>query len=116
MSRSFRVEDPRGARDVGESDFPLSVGGSEADIQLPGVDGSEPVAWIGLTDGQLFVQADAVSVVRGPWIVPMLLSRQARLRQVGIVMRVWTPRLLADAGALSDNTRLTTLALRLLLW
>ncbi len=54
---------------------------------------------------QLFVQADAVSIVPGPWIVPMLLSRQARLRQAGIVMRVWTPRLLASAGALSDNTQ-----------
>lgn len=53
---------------------------------------------------QLFAQADSASV-RGPWIIPMLLSRQARLRQAGIVMRVWMPQLLACASALGDNAQ-----------
>ena len=51
---------------------------------------------------QLFAQADSVSVC-GPWIIPMLLSRQARLRQARIVMQVWVPQLLACASALGDT-------------
>jgi hypothetical protein len=42
----------------------------------------------------------------GARIIPVLLSRQARLRQAGSVMQVWVPRLLASAGAQgSDRLR-----------
>ena len=50
---------------------------------------------------QLFTQhlhAPPPPVLQGGWgasIVPVLLSRQARLRQAGMIMRVWVPRLLA---------------------
>lgn len=57
---SVLLEDVRGRRPVAEEDFPLAVGGRDADLELPGTpDGSgsdAPVAWLGLSDGDLFVQ------------------------------------------------------------
>ena len=43
-------------RRLGVADFPLALGGSGADIQLLGVHASEPVAWLGLEQGSLFIQ------------------------------------------------------------
>jgi hypothetical protein len=39
---------------LGPGDFPLSLGGTGADLALPSAAGT--LAWIGLHDGQLFVQ------------------------------------------------------------
>ena len=47
---------------LGAGDFPLSLGGAGADVVVPSA--SATLAWIGLHDGQLFVQpADEESVV-----------------------------------------------------
>lgn len=63
MPRTFIVEDARGTRRLTEDDFPLALGGSEAEIVLPGLAESpgpalldEALAWLGLSEGDLFVQ------------------------------------------------------------
>lgn len=64
---SILLEDSRGRRTVSESDFPLALGGPDGDLELPaasepgapepGVSELEtPVAWVGLSEGDLFVQ------------------------------------------------------------
>ena len=44
-------------RRLGVADFPVALGGSRADIDLIGVHASEPVAWLGLEQGSLFIQS-----------------------------------------------------------
>lgn len=56
MTSSVRIEDARGARQLAPGEFPVSVGGPQADISLPGVAGGHTVARIGMSDGDLFVQ------------------------------------------------------------
>ncbi len=56
MTSAVYIEDERGSRRVEVGDFPLSVGGPDADIQLPGIQATEAVAHIGLLDAELFVQ------------------------------------------------------------
>jgi formylglycine-generating enzyme required for sulfatase activity len=48
------VEDDRGARRVEASEFPLALGGPDADIRLAGA--RAHVAYVGLSQGELFVQ------------------------------------------------------------
>ena len=38
------------------ADFPLALGGAEADIVVPGLEGEEPAAFLALDDGELFAQ------------------------------------------------------------
>ncbi len=57
MSASWAVVDGGGRRRVGESDFPLVLGGPGAGVALPGVDGGEPLAYLGLSAGEVFAQA-----------------------------------------------------------
>ena len=58
MSAGARVEiaDARGRRGAGGGDFPLSIGGPEADVQVSDA-AAEPLAYLGLSDGEVFVQA-----------------------------------------------------------
>lgn len=64
MPRPFIVEDARGTRRLTQEDFPLALGGPEAEIELPGLvespggdaPAAEPFAWLGLSEGDLFVQ------------------------------------------------------------
>jgi formylglycine-generating enzyme required for sulfatase activity len=53
----IRIEDSAGSRLLLPERFPLSIGGAEADLVLPGVQSSEAVAWFGLSDGDLFIQS-----------------------------------------------------------
>jgi formylglycine-generating enzyme required for sulfatase activity len=53
---SFTIEDAGGKRPLTARDLPLALGGAGADIPLPAVGGTEPVAWIGVSEGELFVQ------------------------------------------------------------
>ena len=55
MSIELLVREPLGERPLGPGDFPVSIGGAGASIALPAEAG--PLAWLGLHDGQLFVQA-----------------------------------------------------------
>jgi hypothetical protein len=43
-------------REVDLTELPLALGGTGADIEITGVSGTEPSAWIGLSEGDLFVQ------------------------------------------------------------
>lgn len=53
----FDIRDADGAtRRVDGSAFPLAVGGAEADIAVPGMVTPEPLAHLGLSDGDVFVQ------------------------------------------------------------
>lgn len=54
---TIRIEDSAGSRLLSPEGFPLSIGGVDADLALPGVQSGEAVAWLGLSDGDLFVQA-----------------------------------------------------------
>ncbi|MEO1087334.1 MAG: hypothetical protein AAFY88_24115, partial [Acidobacteriota bacterium] len=54
MSRRFEVKDGDGRRAYLASDFPLAIGGAEADLRLDSL--STTVAWLGLDAGDLFVQ------------------------------------------------------------
>ena len=54
MSVELILREPLGERLLGPGDFPVSVGGAGANVTLPAPPG--PLAWIGLHDGQLFVQ------------------------------------------------------------
>ncbi len=50
------LREPLGERLLGAGDLPLSLGGSGATVILPGAEGV--LAWLGLHDGQLFVQPE----------------------------------------------------------
>jgi formylglycine-generating enzyme required for sulfatase activity len=56
LTSAVYIEDERGTRRVEVGDFPLSVGGPEADIQLPETHATEAVAHIGRSDAELFLQ------------------------------------------------------------
>ena len=67
------IADRRGTRRVGDGDFPLTVGGPDADLEVaPGV--AEPLAHLGLAEGDVFIQpaGDAPVVVNG---APVTRSR-----------------------------------------
>jgi len=53
---AIRIDDSAGSRLLQPERFPVSIGGADADLALPGVESSEAVAWLGLSDGDLFVQ------------------------------------------------------------
>lgn len=55
MSVTYTIHDGEGARRIDREAFPLAVGGGAADIRLNGFEG-EAVAYIGLAEGDLFVQ------------------------------------------------------------
>ena len=56
MSVELVVREPLGERLLAAGDFPLSLGGAGAGVTLPA--GPGPLAWIGLHEGQLFVQPE----------------------------------------------------------
>jgi formylglycine-generating enzyme required for sulfatase activity len=56
LTSSVRIEDARGTRQLAPGEFPVSVGGPQAAISLPGLTGEHTVAWIGISDGDLFMQ------------------------------------------------------------
>jgi len=54
LSVELILREPLGERQLGTADFPLSLGGAGASVTLPAAPGV--LAWLGLHDGQLFVQ------------------------------------------------------------
>ncbi len=56
MSAALILREPLGERLLGAGELPLSLGGSGARVTLPGAAGVQ--AWLGLHDGQLFVQSE----------------------------------------------------------
>ena len=55
MTRTYSIEDARGRRPVVDADFPLAIGGPGADVQVD-EDSTQPLAYLGLSDGDVFVQ------------------------------------------------------------
>jgi formylglycine-generating enzyme required for sulfatase activity len=53
---SISVEDRESRRRVSADDFPLSLGGTDADIRLPGIEAGDPIAWLGISDHELFIE------------------------------------------------------------
>lgn len=56
MIRRVEIDDGRGERRLGADAFPLGLGGPGADVELPGTGGETPVAFLGLDEGELFIQ------------------------------------------------------------
>ncbi len=56
MSLVIDIQDEGGTRRVDSADRPLTLGGPSADIHLPGVEAAEPVAFIGQSNEELFIQ------------------------------------------------------------
>ncbi len=56
MTSPIYIEDVRGSRVVAAGAFPLTLGGPDADVELPGVHAPEPVGYLGLSEGELFAQ------------------------------------------------------------
>lgn len=57
MSVELTLREPLGERLLEACDFPLSIGGTGAVVIVP-APSTGPLAWIGLQDGQLFVQPE----------------------------------------------------------
>ncbi len=64
MSAELTLREPLGERVLAAGDFPLSIGGAGSDVVVP-APAPGPLAWVGLQDGQLFVQPadEAASVL-----------------------------------------------------
>jgi formylglycine-generating enzyme required for sulfatase activity len=65
VSRVFFIDTAAGEQRIGESDFPLSLGGSaQCAVALPGVPADAVLAWIALAEGHAYIQpaTDAVEL------------------------------------------------------
>lgn len=56
MSRTIVVRDQDDEQTYEVPDLPLAVGGADAPIPVPSVSGAEPLAFLGVSDDQPFVQ------------------------------------------------------------
>src|SRR6185436_11784953 len=55
------IREPLGERRLPDQDLPLSIGGAGSDIVVP-APAPGPLAWIGVQDGQLFLQPATADV------------------------------------------------------
>ena len=91
MTLSCLVEDGARTRRFEEADFPLSIGGAGADIEVPGLSGGEPAAFLALDDGELFAQprgAARLSVGERPITASQWLRDGDEVRVLGTRIRV----------------------------
>ena len=56
MKRSIFVLDARGERRFEQTDLPLTIGGSDADIAVAGTEADPPLAFIGLAEGSPYIR------------------------------------------------------------
>jgi formylglycine-generating enzyme required for sulfatase activity len=56
MTLTCLVEEDGHTRRFEAADFPLALGGRDADVEVPGLEGDEPAAFLALHDGELFAQ------------------------------------------------------------
>ena len=61
MSAQLIIREPLGERRLPDQDLPLSIGGAGSDIVVP-APAPGPLAWIGVQDGQLFLQPATADV------------------------------------------------------
>ena len=110
MSASLRIENAGSSRRLSLQDLPLALGGPESDIPLSGIDAPEPIAYLGLSEGELFVQPGSGSA--RPACNGAPLSTSQWLRE-GDVLRVGSTEIavrydaegprLSVAHAVEDN-------------
>ena len=86
MSDSYLIEDARGQRRLASEDFPLAIGGPDADVRLNGFDGEEPLAYLGLSEGDVFVQP-----AEGDVAAAALLTTEESEALAALGARGWTP-------------------------
>jgi len=78
LSRQVEIHRADGTvRKVRESEFPLSVGGAGSDVEVAGISGDGPVAWLGIADARVFLQCvegrpgvecNGATVVSSQWL------------------------------------------------
>jgi formylglycine-generating enzyme required for sulfatase activity len=61
LTAAVYIDDERGSRRLEAGDFPLALGGGESAVALPGGSHVGPVAWLGMSDGELFLQVEDVA-------------------------------------------------------
>ncbi len=85
MSAQLIIREPLGERLLADRALPVSIGGAGSDIVLP-ASASGPLAWIGVQDGQLFLQpasAEAVVLHNGARISGSTWLRTGDVLDVG---------------------------------
>jgi len=94
LSFSLRLHEPLGERSVATDALPLAVGGEGAALSVPGIASETIVAWIGVDDGVLHVEAnpEQADAVR---LNGRVVSERARLSR-GDVLAVGEARILID--------------------
>ena len=65
MKAAARIVEGGRAREVEARAFPLSLGGADADIAVPGLESGEPAAFLALDRGELFVQPQGPGLTLG---------------------------------------------------
>lgn len=94
MSVTYSIEDALGRREVAEDDFPLFLGGAESDFEL-GEPLAAPVAYLGLAEGDVFVQA--AEGAPAPVAVNGGALQGSRWLEEGDVLRVGRARIEVEA-------------------
>jgi hypothetical protein len=85
------VEEEGRTRRVDESDFPLTLGGAGADIEVPGLTGDEAAVFLALDDGELYAQprgGERVSLGGRPVAASQWLRDGDELRLRGTRIRI----------------------------
>jgi formylglycine-generating enzyme required for sulfatase activity len=91
VSFTCLVEEDGRTRRFGEADFPLTVGGTGADIVVPGVAGEDPAAFLALDEGELYAQprsGERLSLAGRPIAASQWLRDGDELRLRGTRIRV----------------------------
>ena len=91
MTLTCLVEEDGRTRRFEEADFPLALGGPEADVEVPGLAGEEPAAFLALDDGELFAQPRGpvpVSIGGRPVTASQWLRDGDEVRLLGTRIRV----------------------------
>jgi len=85
------VEEEGRTRRVDEADFPLTLGGAGADIEVPGLTGDEAAVFLALDDGELYAQprgGERVSLGGRPVAASQWLRDGDELRLRGTRIRI----------------------------
>jgi formylglycine-generating enzyme required for sulfatase activity len=108
LNSRIDLVDGRGRRTLEPADFPLAVGGANADVPVPGLAGSVPAAWLALADGELFIQSQGPAEVlcNGAPVVASQWLHEGDVVRIGptrIAVRREAAGLLLAVGRTSDE-------------
>ncbi len=78
MNLLLKLEDAGGVRTVEPEELPLALGGLSAGLELPGVTTQEAVAWIDVSDQDIFVKAGKTGIAISCNGVPVSASQWLR--------------------------------------